>query len=426
MRVALYARVSTDEQALHGLSIDAQTASLDAWAKNETVVDHYVDLGISARKPISKRPELQRLLRDVEQGKIDLVAFTKLDRWTRNIREYYKAQDILDAHGVAWKAIQEDYETQTAGGRLKVNIMLAVAQDEADRTSERIKAVFENKRKKGIVPTGKVPLGVQLVGGHYEPSPEAYKVKELFNTYINTRSAQETARRFGLTMQGVAYMLRNETYLDAGVVDQKTFDLANDIKKTRGQRRGRTDRVYLFSGIVVCPHCGLKLSSAYNNGYNAYRCTRKHNGSCEGFYINEKKLEKYCIAQLMPTVKEYNVRIKAQKKKAPDITSLKQRRDKLTDLYLDNLVSKEKYAEDFKAVCDAITEAENAPRPVNTEEIKTILSAYNGLSQPGKKAFWSRVLVRIGPRPETGDFALLYTNGNISSDILPFIYKQLI
>lgn len=428
VRVALYARVSTEEQALHGLSIDAQKAALDEWAAKQayTVVDHYIDLGISARKPITKRPELQRLLRDVEMGKVDLIAFTKLDRWTRAIREYYKTQDILDAHGVAWKAIHEDYETQTAGGRLKVNIMLAVAQDEADRTSERIKTVFERKRQQGIVPTGKVPLGVQIVDGHYMPSDEADKVVDIFSTYINTRSAQETARRFGLTVPGISYMLRNRTYLDAGVISEEVFNRAQNIKQIRSQRRGRTDRVYLFSGIIVCPHCGNKMSAAYNNGYNAYRCCRKHDGLCDGFYINEKKLEKYCLAQLMPSVKDYNLTVKRQKKKAPDIAALRQRRDKLTDLYMDNLISKEKYAEDFKAITDAIIEAENTPRPVNTEEIKTVLAAYNGLTPAGKKAFWSRVLTKIIPRPETGDFTLLYTNGNITSDILPYIYKRLI
>lgn len=426
MRVALYCRVSTEEQALHGLSIDAQKAALDEWAADKTVVDHYIDLGISARKPITKRPELQRLLRDVEMGKVDLIVFCKLDRWTRNIREYYKCQDILDAHGVAWKAIHEDYETQTAAGRLKVNIMLAVAQDEADRTSERIKTVFERKRQQGIVPTGKVPLGVQIVDGHYAPSDEADKVVDIFNTYINTRSAQETARRFGLTMQGVSYMLRNRTYLTSGVITEQTFNLAQNIKQTRGQRRGRTDRVYLFSGIIVCPNCGNKLSSAYNNGYNAYRCCRRHDGLCEGFYVNEKKLEKYCLAQLMPSVEEYNLSVKRQKKKAPDIASLKQRRDKLTDLYLDNLITKEKYAEDFKAISDAITEAENTPRPVSTSEIKSILAAYDGLTPASKKAFWSRVLSKIVPIPQTGDFLLLYTNGNITDDILRYIHKQLV
>ena len=78
-------------------------------------------------------------------GKIDIVVFTKLDRWFRNIAEYYKVQEVLETHNVNWKTIHEDYDTSTASGRLKINIMLSVAQDEADRTSERIKAVFDSK-----------------------------------------------------------------------------------------------------------------------------------------------------------------------------------------------------------------------------------------------------------------------------------------
>jgi hypothetical protein len=93
---------------------------------------------------------------------------------------------------------------------------------------------------------------------------------------------------------------------------------------------------------------------------------------------------------------------------------------------MDNLISKEKYAEDYKAITDAITEAENAPRPVSTEEIKTVLAAYKDLSPSGKKAFWSRVLTKIVPIPETGEFLLLYTNGNITDDILSYVHKRLV
>ena len=192
MRIALYARVSTEEQSLRGLSIDAQLAALREWAGDQAVGE-YVDPGVSARIPIKKRPHLQRLLRDVEDGKIDLIAFTKLDRWTRNIREYYKAQDILDAHNVAWRAIHEDYETQTAAGRLKVNIMLAVAQDEADRTSERVKAVFDEKRRKGLTVNGHMPVGLQYNDGIVTPGPDADRVRDMFDKYIASRSLRACA-----------------------------------------------------------------------------------------------------------------------------------------------------------------------------------------------------------------------------------------
>lgn len=93
-RTALYIRVSTQEQAIHGLSIEAQRANLEDWAKwnRKEVVEIYAGEGISARKKASKRPALQRLLREVKTGKVDLIAFTRLDRWFRNIAEYYKGK----------------------------------------------------------------------------------------------------------------------------------------------------------------------------------------------------------------------------------------------------------------------------------------------------------------------------------------------
>ena len=79
-------------------------------------------------------------------SKFVIILVTKLDRWFRNIGEYYKVQEILEAHNVSWKTIYEDYDTSTAAGRLKINIMLSVAQDEADRASERIKKCLMQKK----------------------------------------------------------------------------------------------------------------------------------------------------------------------------------------------------------------------------------------------------------------------------------------
>ena len=406
MRVALYARVSTEEQALHGLSIDAQLSALrDAYPNGV----EYVDLGISARKPILKRPELQRLLRDVEAGKIDLVVFCKLDRWTRNIREYYKAQDVLDAHNVPWRALHEDYETQTAAGRLKVNIMLAVAQDEADRTSERIKAVFEDKRRKGLVPTGSVPLGVKLENGKYAPSEEADRARELFQTFLLTRSVTETAKRFGWSGNGVRYALRNRLYADLGIVDAQTWETAQNVLHSRSQRHVRTDRVYLFSGLIICPNCGSRMTCVRVSGHTYYRCPRHYDGDCPGCHISELKLERYLLDHLLTGVDDINLKLKKKRKKTVDVAQLRKRMDKLTDLYMSDLISREKYAEDYKALQTALEDAEREQKPIDRREIKDALSGYKLLTANGKRIFWQTLLTSITPTEEGFDFALNYT-----------------
>ena len=406
MRVALYARVSTEEQALHGLSIDAQLAALrEAFPNGE----EFVDLGISARKPISKRPELQRLLKRVEEDQIDLIVFTKLDRWTRNIREYYKAQDILEAHNVAWRALHEDYETETAAGRLKVNIMLAVAQDEADRTSERIKAVFERKRSQGLVATGHVAFGLQIVDGRLVPSEDADIVREMFSEYIATRSTSALARKYGRSLGGIHYLLTNVNYLNAGVVSQDTWDIVQNIRGVREPRDPKNNRVYLFSGILFCPHCGYRLSIVMTKGVVYYRCHNHKVGRCEGIHVREEKVEKYLLDHILKEVEGVNVEIRQKQKKKADPSALKKKRDKLTDLYLNDLIDRTKYETEFTKISEEIAQTEREPKQIDSSKIMTVLDAYHELSRKAKKAFWSALVQKIVPTEEGFDITICCT-----------------
>ena len=405
MRVALYARVSTEEQAIRGLSIEAQTAALDAWAEGQTVVDRYQDPGVSARKPISKRPQLQRLLRDVEQGKIDLVVFTKLDRWTRNIREYYKAQDILDAHGVAWKAIHEDYETETAAGRLKVNIMLAVAQDEADRTSERVKAVFEEKRRKGLVVNGHTPIGLAYENGALVQTEDAERVKALYNKYVALRSVTALARLSPeilgrpYSAVGVRSLLSNEKYVD--VVTPEIWERVQAILATRSTRSGRTGRVYLFSGLLVCPVCGHRLKVSARKEYIYYRCGQYSVGQCTwNKSVPESKCEDYLLDTILPSVKRYNLTIRKKKDKPADVAALQKKLDRLTDLYIDESITREDFDRRAAPLRDAIKDAGLKPQAIDQEEVRSVLETYHSLSKTAQKAFWSYLIQRITP---TGD-----------------------
>ena len=119
LRTGLYERVSSDEQAKFGFSIKTQIDALNEYCEKNgmKVVDHYTDDGVSGGKAALKRPEMSRLLEDVKAGKIDIILFTRLDRWFRNVPEYFKVQEILDENGVQWKAIWEDYDTTTSNGR---------------------------------------------------------------------------------------------------------------------------------------------------------------------------------------------------------------------------------------------------------------------------------------------------------------------
>ena len=206
MKVFIYERVSSEEQAKHGYSLDAQhDALIDFCQKhNHVILGEYRDEGISARKPYTKRPAMLQLLRDVEIIKPDMILFTKLDRWFRNIKEYYKVQDILDRYKVDWKAINEEYDTSTASGRLYVNIKLSIAQDEADRTSERIKDVQDQLVAQGKVLGGTVPFGYKIENKHVVFGDNIHIVKEAIGHYMLHQSAHATTRyindKYGLNM----------------------------------------------------------------------------------------------------------------------------------------------------------------------------------------------------------------------------------
>ena len=102
-RVALYTRVSTEDQANHGVSLEAQRERLIEYAQEHEmkIVGIYTDDGISARKKYSRRPALCSIIEDIKAGKIDIILFIKLDRWFRNIADFYEIQAILDKYKIA-------------------------------------------------------------------------------------------------------------------------------------------------------------------------------------------------------------------------------------------------------------------------------------------------------------------------------------
>ena len=161
-RAALYIRVSSEEQARHGYSLAEQEYDLRRYAEQHgySIVGLYADEGASARKALSRRKGLQRLLEDVQTDAIDIIVFKCLDRWFRNVRDYYVVQDILDQHGVLWECSQEKiFNTTTTNGRLMLNLKLSLAQHESDQTGDRIKYVFEGRLREGKAISGRFPIG---------------------------------------------------------------------------------------------------------------------------------------------------------------------------------------------------------------------------------------------------------------------------
>lgn len=416
MRVALYARVSTEEQARHGVSIEAQLAALHKWAEDaeHQIVGEYVDNGVSARKTPSKRPALQALLTDITEKKTELIAFTKLDRWTRNVKGYYQVQEVLDRNKVAWAAIQEDYETITASGRFKVNIMLSVAENEADRTSERIKAVFDHKVIMGEAITGALPLGYKIENKRIVPDENAEAARAVFEHYAahgNKQAARDMLQeRFGISLPHltISKLLSNPIYKGQyrdnadycePIVPAELFDRVQIDLARRSTWKPPSGRVYLFAGLLVCAECGRRLTVCTSGGKRTrYRCPNHYMmKTCDhSTSIRESVIETQLIDYLADQVVDQEVNI-SQKQKKPRINraAIEGKLTRLKELYVDGDIPKEKYTAERDRLAAMLSEKQDQHTKPKIVLGRDFIKNYVDLPPDRKKAFWREIIDHI-------------------------------
>lgn len=415
MNVACYVRVSTEEQKKYGISLDAQRSRLTAFCKeNKYKSTFYADEGISARKAANKRPALMQLLDDVSAGKIDLILFTKLDRWTRNVREYHKCQEVLEAKNVPWKAVDEDYETQTASGRFKVNIMLAVAEDEADRTSERIKAVFADKKSRNEAVVPQAPRGYYYKDKHiYVLDGMQETIAAAFQTFLDSGSLKKVCRDFpslNLNLQSCNRFLRNRAYIgewcgikiEPLISEEMFYAVQKSLHKA--PRQTKPDRTYIFSGLLICGECRHRINGrVYKRKHSEayfYLCPH-HNRmkECSQLHqIREKVIEKYLLDNLEDTVSATVKSRKKQKKVIDYETPIKKKLTKLADLYLNDLISEQDYKSQYEtlnAQLQSIPKQETPQKQYNDFFFAGWKDVYAEMDRETKKAFWRNVIDEI-------------------------------
>ena len=211
---AIYVRVSTQEQAQQGFSLNAQQEALENYAKALGYDIHkiYRDEGKSAKD--MKRPDMIQMLKDAEEGKFSAIFIYKLDRFSRSIKDLILTIDKLKDWGIDFVSLQDRIETTSATGKLMFHIVGAFAEFERNIIGDRTKFGMQRKAKEGGFIT-KAPKGYKLVNKKLLiDEPEAEKVKEIFNTFLNQAiSLTQLAKNYGLTTTGLKKLLQNTTYL---------------------------------------------------------------------------------------------------------------------------------------------------------------------------------------------------------------------
>ncbi len=442
VRVVKYIRCSHDDQVLHGETLEAQNEILDDFiARNHCVlIDTFVDEALTARKKYTARKEFVRLLDGVRRRDFDVILFTKLDRWFRNIADYHTIQKILEQNEVQWKAVTENYDTTTTNGRLHINIRLSVAQDECDRDSDRIKDVFAFKLKNKSYCSGSLPPGLTLdEQKHVVADPDkkqfALDAFDLVESSGSVRGALLSLQ----SMHGCAYsyssmirMLKNPLYKGMyrgdpefcdPLIDPARFDhIQTLIQKNVRQRSTKT--FYIFSGLLVCDSCGRTITGCTANHrrkdgsitrHPRYRCAA-HNmnrGCSNGGSWSESLMEERVLAFVRPSlaayIADYDVDGDSYRRKntAADAARIRAKLKKLYDLFMDDLIDKDLYKTEYEQLQAQLREALAAadqPRK-DVSDLKKFLSqpwedVYADFSIQEKNAFWKSFVDSIRIRKD--------------------------
>lgn len=317
-RVAIYLRVSTEEQArIQDGSLVSQKQRLIEYVEGQNrrdsnwgqIIDFYCD-DKSAKD--MNRPEFQRMLHDVKTGRISLILSTELSRLSRSIRDFCEIWDLLKKHGCNFVTLREQFDTTTASGEMMVFNLMNFAQYERKQTGERISANWLSRSKRGLFNGGQVPLGFDRnpkSPGELLPSPTESKiVKEIFETFLEVGSVRETCRemsRKGLfskrftnkhgfekggghfTVPSMYRILTCKAYIGIrqykkskvevvkaswpAIVDLELFNqvqekLSNNKNKYKPNEYKRYP--YPLTELVVCGECGKKLGGKSAHGKN--------------------------------------------------------------------------------------------------------------------------------------------------------------
>lgn len=350
--VAIYIRVSTEQQAKEGYSIAAQKNNLCEFARkhNWNIYDIYSDEGISG-KSLDNRPEINRLISDIKCNKIDKVLLYKFDRLTRSSVDTEDIINILQNYPVEIYTLSGGtIDVNSASGRFKIRLDGIVAQLEREQTIERVKVAFEQKVRDGYtLACSNISYGYNRKKGqkiqtiNKKEAPIVIMIYKMFNS---GKTINEIANYLNINMiltknhgkkrkisnnsyttinsiwqsKTVRNILTNPTYIgkvrygvgrdDGFIADGKhkgiiDHSLWNNVqlkiklaKKDYVTKRPKDD--CYFYGIIKCRICNKNLkiartvriiSSGERKEFCSYRCINNHVCNCSS--ISHKKLNQY-------------------------------------------------------------------------------------------------------------------------------------
>lgn len=302
-KVFLYVRVSTQEQASEGYSIDEQIDRLNTYCKamDWTVIKSYVDAGYSGAT--IERPALIEMVEDIK--KTDAVLVYKLDRLSRSQKDtLYLIEDVFLKNNVDFISMTENFDTSSPFGRAMIGILSVFAQLEREQIKERMSMGRIGRAKEGKFHGGGwIPVGYDYIDGELKINEyEAMQVKEIHKLYQSGYSINAISNLFNdrgyshkhgnWSASRVKYILKNDLYIGKihytgqtfdgehpAIINQETYNRSMELYKSKDYSGYRhQSRTSYLGGLIWCKRCGArygahsKIQKKYNRRYEFYSC----------------------------------------------------------------------------------------------------------------------------------------------------------
>lgn len=485
-RVVGYIRLSTERSAesdspeVHHIRIKEYCK----W-KGWELITLYEDLAYSGVD--NSRPEYQLLKKSIPTGKFDAIIVSKLDRLGRSTKELIEIAELCKKHNVSIVSLGESIDTSTPSGIMFYTLIAAFAQFERDTTSERVKASVPIRARQGK------PLGGQGIYGYeWKPIPGDEKHKKLvpiekearvrrllyqlfikhkrlrtvarmlsekgYRTRKNRLFTDTTVRRLiqDLTAKGIhianytksrgnkkTWELKpREEWVEVRVdpiVDEETWEKANQILKENSRRRVTKPRTYLLSGLVYCGMCGAKMYGhpGSKSDYPKYKCSKCKNkiktNELEDIIIKEltdhtlkpEHISKTLEEQKIPLNKELDDIEKLLEQTNREITQIENKVSKLMDGWLEEKITDEEaFNTKLKALQNRKRQLKDEVPKLETklihlkvqrnsrdfvlEQARSFTAMFSILNEEERKALLERLLEKIVVSKDTINYSIYF------------------
>ena len=451
MKIAIYLRVSTEDQVKEGYSLEVQREYLESFTKKENfeIFKVYQDDGISGYS--TERPALKELLKDAKEKKFDLVLVYKIDRFSRNLKDLLNLGDELSTYGVGFKSATEPFDTTTSAGKLMFQQLGSFAEFERNRIAERVfpgmvKGVQRgnwqgaryapygytyNKEKKLLEIDEEETKVVKLIYTMFLCDRSIRSITEYLTRkgYRNRKGNIFSTKLIGDILKNRIYtgkLVWNVHYYDKTqktkkgykyvknppekiiisqgkhqpIISEEDFSLVQEKLKERRFERRRKASDYPLSGILYCAKCNhryLGLTSISNHRTGAkkrwYRCMGPYRSfiKCKNKSVKSDEIESE-VAEILEVLlkndklktsrwmnvtfrNDANFPIFAESAKT-DLVKVKnslennlKKQSKLTDAYLENLLSEELYKQKNESLRQ---EEEELKKAIALQEVRDI------------------------------------------------------